>query len=102
MSILCEFSSVGRRVCSAVGSVRPYVQNRHIFDAVKEEIQYGLLLILLAFSLYMYCWPLPILLTFCRLSSCTVGFLPVLLAFFLYCWPSLYTTVNWPSPYTAG
>ena len=27
-----------RRVCSAVGSVRPYVQNRHIFDAVKEEI----------------------------------------------------------------
>ena len=26
-----------RRVCSAVSSVRPYVQNRHIFDAVKEE-----------------------------------------------------------------
>ena len=29
-SYLCEFSNVG--------SVRPYVQNRHIFDAVKEEI----------------------------------------------------------------
>ena len=67
----------------------------------------------------LYCWPslCMYMYTFGHLPSWpfpyTVGLLPILLAFSLYCWPSPYTVgllsvllafslYCWPSPYTVG
>ena len=92
MSILCKF-----RVCSAVGSVRPYVR---ILEGVD-----------MAFSLYTVNCPspytvglLPLLLDWWP-SPCTAGLLPILFALSLYCWPSPYTVDLLPillAIYTVG